>query len=291
VGKKIIAGILIILGLSLVGFGIYRYLESRKPDAGLKIETTPESLVFVDNVQLGQTPIDKVFKQGEVSLKIIPNSTSSALTTYQTKVRLNSHVYSVVKRDFGPTETDTAGEIVTLEPQSGKLASLSVVTSSPDSASVSIDGEPQGFSPVLVPSLPPGDHEITISSVGFKSRSISAIAVAGYKLIINAKLAGEVLITPTPAPSLTSTPSGTPKVTPKKVSTAVTKPYVEIKDTPTGFLRVRSQPNTAGKELGRVNPAETYHLLEEKSGWYLIQVEVDATSSGWISAQYADKHE
>jgi hypothetical protein len=308
VGRKIIALVLILAGLGLVGWGGYNFLKSRKPNAGLKVETNPPGLVFVDNVQIGQSPIEKIFHPGEVSLKIIPDSTASALTTYQTKVRLNPQTFTVVHRDFGPTEALTGGEIITLEPQSEKTASLSVVTSSPDSASVTIDGDPQGFSPVLVPSISPGDHEIMISSPGFTSRTVTAKTVAGYKLVINAKLAGEIIqITPSPIASPSATPSGTlkttvtPKVspTPSPRVTSRTTPsptgvqsgniLVEIKQTPVGFLRVRSGPSTGSTEIGRVDPGERFRLLQEKSGWYQIEVDLDATSSGWISGQYATK--
>lgn len=277
-GKKIIAIILILAGAGAIGFGVFSYFQSKKPNAGLRIESTPTSLVYIDNVQLGQAPLEKIFKPGEVTLKLIPTSTSLSLTSYQTKVRLTANTYTVVKRDFSDSDLTSSGEVVNLEPQSGKLASLAVITSSPDSASVILDGQPQGFSPLLIPSIPAGDHQINISAPGFTPRTVSAKAVLGYKLNINVKLAS--LPTPSPSPTPEATASATLK-----------KPYVEIKDTPTGFLRVRQEPNTGAKEIGRVKPGEKYPLLEKISSWYLIKVDLNATSSGWISSQYADKHD
>jgi len=292
--KKVVAGLIIVLGLGLVGYGIYKFAQSRRPNAGLKVDTTPPALVFVDNTQIGQSPLEKLFKPGEVTVKLIPNSTTVALSTYQTKVRLNPQVYTVIRRDFGKEESESAGEIVTLEPQSAKTASLSVVVAGPDSASVLVDGQPQGFTPLIVNSITVGEHQITISAPGFTTRQIAAKSLAGYKLVINAKLAGslpEPSPTPevstasaTPSPSPKSSPSGSPKPTP----TSITKPYVEIKDTPTGFLRVREKPTTSATESGRVSPGDRYPLLGEQTGWYQIKISLDATSSGWISAQYAD---
>jgi hypothetical protein len=183
----------------------------------------------------------------------------------------------VVRRDFGDNEILSAGDIISLEPQTAKTASLSVVTASPESASVTLDGQPQGFTPLLVASVIPGDHEITISSPGFADRQISAKAIAGYKLNINVKLAGTP---PTPQP----TPSATVGTA---TSSANLKGYVEIKDTPTGFLRVRASASTGAKELGKVYPGDKYKVLSSKTGWYQIQVDLDATTSGWISSQYA----
>lgn len=293
--KLLIAVVLIVLGLGAVGVGIFKYLQGQKPNSGLKIETNPPSIVFIDNVQMGQTPFDKMFKAGEVSLRLVPTATVSALAAYQTKVHLTPQFYTVVHRDFGSTDIESAGETISMEPVSGKIASLAVVVTGPDSASVTLDGQPQGFSPLFVASVPIGDHQIAISAPGFVDRTISAQAVAGYKLSVNVKLASKAIATPTPTDAPETTPTPTPKktikVTPtptKKVGT-VTK--IEIKDTPTGFLRVRETASTSAKEMGRVNPGDQFTVLETKSGWYKIEVELDATSSGWISAQYVKKIE
>lgn len=275
-GKKIVAIILILAGAGAIGFGVFSYFQGRKPNAGLRVESTPASLVYVDNVQLGQTPLEKIFKPGEVTIKLLPTSTSLSLTSYQTKVRLTSNTITVVKRDFSDSDMASSGEVVNLEPQSGKMASLAVVTSNPGSASVTLDGQPQGFSPLLIPSVPAGDHQLGISAPGFTPRTVSAKAVLGYKLNVNVKLAS----LPAPTPTPTATPSAT-----------LEKPYVEIKTTPTGWLRVRLSPSTSATEAGRVQPGDKLPLLNSKPGWYQIKINLDATSSGWISAQYADKFE
>jgi hypothetical protein len=67
---------------------------------------------------------------------------------------------------------------------------------------------------------------------------------------------------------------------------------VVILSTPTGFLRVRSEPSTLADELGTVEPDEEYELLEtdEETGWFKIkftQEENDEEIEGWISNQYA----
>lgn len=58
---------------------------------------------------------------------------------------------------------------------------------------------------------------------------------------------------------------------------------VVIGETPTGWLRVRANPG--GIEVGRVNPGESYPLLGQKDGWYLIELE--SGKNGWISSDYA----
>ena len=276
-GKQIVAIVLILAGAGAIGFGVFKYFQSKKPNAGLKIDSTPAALVFVDNVQLGQTPIEKIFKAGEATIKIVPTGSLTSLSTYQTKVRLTSNTYTVIKRQFGDSDITSAGEVVNLEPQSGKIASLAIVTSSPDSASVTLDGQPQGFTPLLIPSIPAGDHQITLTAPGFASYTVAAKAILGYKLNVNVKLAGQ-LPEPTPEPS----------ASPSAKMTTFKKPYIQIKETPTGFLRVRQAASTGAKEIGRINPGETYPLLDQTTGWYEISVDFAATASGWISAQYAD---
>lgn len=59
---------------------------------------------------------------------------------------------------------------------------------------------------------------------------------------------------------------------------------VTIKDTETGWLRVRATPS--GSEIGKVYPGETYKLLETKGDWLLI--ELADGQKGWISSRYAE---
>ena len=71
-----------------------------------------------------------------------------------------------------------------------------------------------------------------------------------------------------------------------QVQTGTTTVSIKITDTPTGWLNVRSEPSTASSVLLKVYPGEVYPLLEEKSGWYRINLGLPA-EAGWISSQYA----
>ncbi len=184
-GKTRVIGFsLVVAGLALaIGFGVYTWFRSRQPTAGLKVYSLPQALVFIDNVQIGQTPLEKLFPPGEVTIKIIPD-TLSKISPYQAKIRLTANTYTVIRRDFGDSDVQSAGEITSLLKESGPQASLSVVTSYPDSASVSLDGQPQGFTPLLISPVSPGDHKITLSAPGFTDRAIAAQAIAGYRLTL-----------------------------------------------------------------------------------------------------------
>ena len=316
--KRIIALTLIFAGLGVISaLAFVRYTRAKEPTAGLKVETAPASTVFVDNEQIGLSPLEKFFRPGEVTVKLIPESTSSAMSTYQTKVRLTDKVYTVIRRDFGPTDGQSAGDIISLQNQSEKSAGLNVISSVPESASVVLDGQPQGFTPLSVPSVGPGDHQIVVSAPGYLPRTISARAESGYRLTVNVKLAQNLAAQVSPSPLLIATTSatpsalarpsltasGTPKPTPRispsptgKSGTptpapSIAKPYVKISSTPVGFLRVRSGPSTGNAEIGRVSPGDTYPLLGSQPGWYQIKGTFGSADSGWISAQYAQKIE
>jgi hypothetical protein len=264
-----------------------RFIHLKKPTAGLKVDTTPPSLVFVNNTQVGRTPMDQMFAPGEVTVKLIPETTSPDISAYLTKVQLTDKVYTVIQRDFSTSDTLSSGEIITLLPQSGKTTSLSVITSDPDSASVTVDNEPQGFTPLVIASVTPSDHQIEISAPGYQTKTLSAKAISGYKLSLNVKLAVKNQVIPSIPPALiVETPTATPSPN-LKPTPSITKPYVKISSTPTGFLRVRLSPSKAATEVGQVKPGETYPLLDSTSGWYLIKVTLPATSSGWISSDYA----
>ena len=60
-----------------------------------------------------------------------------------------------------------------------------------------------------------------------------------------------------------------------------------VKNTPTGFLRVRDKPSLNGLEIGRVNPGEKLILLEELSGW--VRIRMANEKEGYVSSAYISK--
>jgi hypothetical protein len=278
--RKIFALSLIAAGIGiLTGLIVVSLWRARTPTAGLKISTTPGAIVFVDSVQQGTTPLDKNFFSGDVNVLLIPDSTSSAVSPFKTTVRLSDRTYTVIRHDFGLTDSASSGDIITLEPTTNQTAGVSITSLGQTPFSVTLDGQPQGFTPQTIYPLPVGDHVLDISAPGYSPRTVPFKAVSGFRTLIEAQLAGsnQTALPVAPATSPTPTP------------TSISKPYVVIKDTPTGFLRVRSAPSSSASEVGQVKPNSTLHLLQETSGWYLIQADLSSTTSGWISASYAQK--
>jgi len=262
----------------------------KKSPSALQINSTPTANVFIDGKQVGKTPYQASnLSAGEVLIKLIPDTTSEPLVSWDGKIKLNEGVLTLIERDFASTEAGSSGQILTLEKtKNKKTASLSIV-SDPDGSLVKIDGEAKGFTPLLLGEIGEGDHQIAISKDGFLEKIIKARAVLGYQLVVNAKLAqvseGSLSLTPTPSRQDSSSTSSGRSNTEQEIA----KPYVQIKDTPTGWLRVRMEPSTTATEAAKVNPGEKFPLLDEQSGWYKIRY--GQNKEGWVSSQYATKYE
>ena len=259
--------LLVISGFSLlvvVLLGLFVFNKIRVRGAALAIETEPLASVFIDGEQVGNSPFSATLKPKEVTIKLVPQA-QVPLPLYETKVRLVSGVKTVVRRVFRSTEETSYGEIISFEKIAGKEAVISIVTN-PDAAQISLDGKIVGFSPHKVAQVVPGEHQISLSANGYEVRNISVKAVKGYRLILIVKLA--------------RAEEAKEEVKAKESQ----KKEVVIKETPTGFLRVRQEAQAEAPEVGRVKPGEKYEVLSEIEGWYKISF---AEEEGWISSQYA----
>ncbi|MFZ5365786.1 MAG: PEGA domain-containing protein [Patescibacteria group bacterium] len=292
--QYILPGIVLVLIILVIG-AIVKGVFFKPANAGLKVDSLPSANIFLDGKSLGKTPYEEEkLSPGEKTLKLVPEGTFANLYPWETKIKLVSGTMTVVKREFGETEGRSSGEMITLEKIADKKTATLVVVSLPDSVVVKINGESRGFTPLSLNKLSEGDEEISVSSSGFKERTVKTKLIAGYKTTVNIKLAESeeegLTGTPTPLPSGTITP--TPKLTPKPTGPTPTpppKPYIEIKQTPTGWLRVRLEPSKTATEAAKVYPGEKYSLLDEQSGWY--KIEYKKGEQGWVSGQYAEKYE
>ncbi|NTU47189.1 PEGA domain-containing protein [Candidatus Roizmanbacteria bacterium] len=277
--------LLLVLGLFFlfaISIAIRIFVFGGQNDTGrIKILSTPSAGVFIDNVPLGKTPYDDKIKPGEHLLKLIPegnDSTHSA--TYQEKIKVYKNSLTYVNRELGATDVDSAGDVLTISkmetrPKNSQYGEVYVETD-PSGAIVYLDNDEKGVAPLILSDVLEGDHELSVFMPGFARRTQKINVEGEYRVSALIKLA----IDPTQKANLpTSTPLG---VSP----TPSEKNKVLIKDTPTGWLRVRSEPTVSASESARVNPGEKYDLLEEQPNWYKIRIE---SKDGWISSQYASK--
>lgn len=275
----------LIAGISLAVFLIATFflIGFFKPrPGGILVDTSPASNIYIDGKFLGKTPFKSTQNPGTVSIKMVPDASDKPLLAYETKITLVSGVQTVVRREFGVTEEDSSGDVISFEKATGGEVSL-IVISTPDNAQVSLDGVARGFAPYKTSTISAGDHQITVKAPGYQDRIMTVRTIKNYRLTVFAKLAKD-------GSQTTESP-----VVEKE---ATKKTYVEIQKTPTGFLRVRTAPGTAGEEIAEVKPGEKYQFLEEDTGtgWYKIQYQDPQPGlpngiTGWISNQFAKKLE
>ncbi|MEK7498030.1 MAG: PEGA domain-containing protein [Patescibacteria group bacterium] len=264
----VIITLLLVILVALVFFAM-SYLKPQK--SGISVESTPLSIVYIDGVSVGRTPYSADLKPGEVVLKLIPD-TQNPFLNYETKLSLYPGIKTIVRRSFGETNADSFGEVISFEKTTEDGASLSIV-SVPDATQIMLDGQVKGFTPLKISEVLPGDHQLIISAPNYKERSFSIRAVDGYKLTVVAKLAeSQEVVVASPSAVLAEE---------KSIE------EVLILDTPTGYLRIRKEPNSASMEVGRATPGLKYELLstDETTGWFNISF--DEKKTGWISNKYA----
>lgn len=309
--KRKVVFLLFLLGIVALIIGVVRFFGSRSGKQGvLKVQSSPTSSIFLENNHLGRTPYEQKVNVGQYTIKLAPDSTVSSLSTWQGTIKISPGLLTYLNVDLSDSEFSTALEILSLEKITSRDSEISVITN-PDGAMVLLDNETKGNTPLVLPSVKPGDHILTLTSPGFLTRELKIKTTPGYKVLATVKMAISPIdtsetkeatpsVTPTKS-TVKSTPTPSVKLTPTKAATSSStlpdppKPFVLVKDTPTGYLRVRAEANTSAKELARINPGEKYTYFDTAlaSGsstlWY--QIKYDGKNNGWVSGQYVEKVE
>ncbi len=300
--KRKIVFLLSLIGLVLVVAFVVKMLTGRGPKQGeLRVDSTPVASIFLDNKNIGRSPLPAGTKveAGSYTIKIVPESTTTQLASWEGKIVVGPNLLTYVNANLNESELSSAVDVLWLEKISSKQSELSVTTS-PDGATVLVDDVTRGVTPVSLSDITPGDHTVTVTSAGFLTRTLKIKTTPGYRLISTMKLGlapgGQPVSEASPTPTITVTPTGkvTPTPTKSATSSASTlpdpaKPFLTVKDTPTGFLRVRFEPSTSASEAAQVKPGEKFTILDTQNGWY--EIRYDGTNTGWVSGQYVAKTE
>lgn len=231
--------------------------------AGIKITSTPDAQVFINDNQVGITPFnDENLKEGDFKVKLIKDNLS-----WEGNVKLTNGTITVLTRELGKDLSSSSGEVLTLYPGKGL-----VIVSNPPGAKVVLDDKEVGQTPVTLIDVSTGEHSIVLSRQGFITRSIRASLPEKLQLVINSDLAINEADIQSPI-----------------IPTIQALPKVNILQTPTGFLRVREKPNVSSVEIGRVNPGDTLDLIEEdkSTGW--LKIRLLNGKEGYVSSSYVQK--
>jgi hypothetical protein len=235
-----------------------------EPKSGVRIESNQKSKVLINGTEVGITPYqNEGMAVGEALISLVPQEATNS--AWQGYVKLNPGTLTIVNRDLSDSPAASSGEVITLEKGSGVT-----IVSTPTEAVVSIDGAEVGRTPITLSNLPSGEHQFLIGKDNFLKRSIRATVVNDYNLNINVDLSlAQVDLTKIPTVPITSNQE------------------VTVKQTPTGFLRVRKEANITSDEIGRVAPGERLVLIEELSGW--MKVKLKDGQEGYVSSTYVAK--
>lgn len=285
-------GKLILLSILLVAFGVFVFvrffiLNNQNIFGRIKVVSSPVTSVFIDNVAVGKTPFEEKYKTGEYILKLIPEGTATDTASWQGKMKIYKNSLTYVNRELGSSDVTSAGEIFTTTKmekpaKSGDYGEI-YVESEPQGVIVYLDNDEKGVSSLILSDVLKGDHELSVFMPGFLRRTQKINVDPGYRVNAAFKLAIDQ--------SQKATDSAKTKITGGKEASASakTKTFIVIKDTPTGFLRVREEPSISASESARVKPGDKFLMLEEKEGWYKINYEDE--KEGWVFGQYAEKKE
>lgn len=263
--KKTVVLVLLLISVLvlIVRFGETQFqsLLGFTDKGGISVLSVPQDAqVFLDNKEVGKTPLDlKDLGVGEYLVRIQKDQLK-----WEGKVNLNPGTVTVVNRDLASDLTSSAGEVLTLEKGSGIT-----IISNPQGSDVEIDGKNIGKTPIAL-NIDVGDHIFNIDLGNYLKRSIRAKIPQDYNLTISVDLAlSEVDLAPVAVPVITEIKE------------------VLVKNTPTGFLRVRDKASLSGKEIAQVKPGNSLVLLEEQGAW--DKVKLSDGTEGFVSSDYVSK--
>lgn len=232
-----------------------------KQTGGISISSDPDdATVFLDGKEVGKTPYEN--KNLEVKKYIVRIEKEKMI--WEGKVKLSGGTVTVINRDLSSDSSSSAGETLNLEKGKG----LTLV-SKPIDSDVEVDGKVLGKTP-LTADLVAGEHTILVSHPNYLKRSIRANLPDQYNLTVAVDLAlSEADLSNIQTPVISQTQE------------------VLVKNTPTGFLRVRDKPNLQGREIARVKPGDNLILLEEQIAW--DRVRLPDNTEGYVSSSYVEK--
>lgn len=276
-------GILFLL-IVLFGSGVavkFFILDRQSSKGKLKIFSSPSASIFLNNEPIGKTPYEEVQASGEYILKLIPEGSATDVASWQGKITVYKNALTFVDRELGSSDLTSAGVIFNIikmssAPKKKETGEIEVETE-PSGAIAYLDNDEKGIVPVILSEVPKGEHELSVYVPGFFRRTQKVNIEALFRTSVKFKLA---LDQSQKKIEDISDEEATASAEEKKI-------IIEVKDTPTGWLRVRQEPTLSASESAKVNPKDTFTVLEEKDGWY--KIEYEKGKEGWISAQYTIK--
>lgn len=285
--KKKISVLFILIVLFGAGVGVKFFILDRQSNDGmLKVLSSPAASIFLNDRPLGKTPYEETAAAGEYILKLIPEGSATDSASWQGKISIYKNSLTYVDRELGSSDLTSAGVTfttikMTAQPKKKDTGEVEVETE-PSGAIVYLNNDEKGISPLILSEVPKGEHELSVYVPGFFRRTQKINVEPFFRTSGKFKLALDQS-----QKKIDNIADQEAAASAAAVDKASDQTTIVIKDTPTGWLRVREKPSTNASESARVNPKDTFAVLDEQDGWYLIEYEKD--KKGWVSGQYAEK--
>lgn len=238
----------------------------------LQVTSVPSGQVFLNDELVGETPLSltelpELLDVGDYKIKIVP--ADKDLRVYEETITIYKNALTVVDRTFEEALQSSSGSVITLTDIDDNQKSEIMIISFPKDATVILDNNDEGKTPLLIEDVTISDHEIKIIKDGYTEKVVKVKTIPGKRLEVQVNLGIRT--------DLTEQNEAT--------TSAVLKKQVEILDTPTGFLRVRESASLGSNQIETVSPGERFDYVSETEAWYQILLPDEIT--GWISSEYA----
>jgi len=260
----------------LAGFFLGGCSLSPKRSA-IEINSYPVAKVYLDDKEVGMTPYkNKNLKPGEVEVKLVTNDNN-----WSRKIKLQNNINTVVDWEFGKSNENSGGYILYLEKTGDKKKAGLMVMSDPSGATLSVDNEIKGFTPMKISNVGEGDRHLSITYPGHKNTDVFVKAVKEYQLVLEVILAKETV-------EIVDQIETKTEIQIENQDLLEQLPKVKIKETETGWLKVREASSSASKEIQRVNPGEVFDMLLQDGDW--TKIDLGGNKIGWVSSKYVEKN-
>ena len=269
--KKVWLFLILIVSTALLG-GCS--LSSKR--SAIEIDSYPVAKVYIDGKEMGLTPYrNRNLTPGEIEVKLDANG-----KTWTRKIKLQNNISTVVDWEFGNGDDQNGGYILYLEKTGDKNKAGLLTNTVPNKATITIDNEIKGMSPLKINDIGQGDKHIALSYPGHKTVDIFAKSLKGYQLVVESALLEETVVENEKEEQTIENPD---------LVVASPQKTVKIKETETGWLRVREASSSASREIEKVNTGSSYPLLDETADWY--KIDLGNNKIGWVSTGYSEKSE
>lgn len=294
--KKKLLYLLILFLIFAVGVIIrFVYVSQTSKEGRLQIISSPSANVLINDEPAGKTPYEATLPAGEYNVKLLPDqSGSDDPISWTGTVKVNPSTKTFVSQEIGANSLTSSGVILTvqeIEDKSAKKGTGQIeIQTEPDGGIVFLDDEEQGIAPVILSDIPSGDHELSVFSPGFFRRSQKIQVQPGYRIVAIYSLAidpAHKKIEPIDEDDVKASDEASLKIDDEDPETtpADTKVRtISINQTDVGYLNVRSKPSTSSEIVAKLEPGDTFEVLEEDNGW--LKIEYEERGEGWISETY-----